>query len=824
MLPQFLMLDFETRSAVSIDLSYRRYCDHSSTGILCLGLQFPGQRARVQTPLAGPVFSWEDGDTCPPEIVFAIQNNIPIYAHNVTFDREVYRRVCVIKLGWPPIPEHLWHCTLAIASYYSMPRSLAQLGAALDLQSQKDKEGSKVLKQACKPRRPRKDEIKKWIEAGGTEDNLPYFWWEDSVRLQRIYEYCRMDLETQTEVLLTLGPLPPDRRRDWELDQVINERGIPCDWGALVVVNTKVEESLAGYNQRVRQLTATPAYPNGMVQTLNQRQKILDWLDLQGIPAVSLDKENVQILLDRADVTGNARELLTMRQEAGKSSLAKLETMIEKCDDDWRVRHSMLYHGAHTGRWTGQGIQPHNFPRDAMDAETATAFHEALRRGEVLISAGSLPETVSQALRSFFQARPGYRILASDFAAIEARVTAWVSGCSLLLSAFNAGKCVYRQFASRATGIPEEKIGKKDPERQLGKVAVLGLGYGMGGTARGGEPSKFQVTAQKQYGITLTEDQSASIVKLFRETYWEIPQLWEQLGNAFLDAIEYRTQARCGWVTCGCSSDGRWAYVILPSGRVIWYRDPEISVTKSRNGRKQRTASYMGVDSVTRKWCRMHTWGGTLTENCLAWDTLVVTDSGVKEIVCVSKDDKVWDGMEWVSHDGLVDKGVRQVISFEGVVCTKDHKILTNIGWHEAWFVKNFMQPDQAYAAVTSIDWHEEIEVRGERKFVPDFEPVYDLKNTGPRHRFTIVSPKTGQYLIVHNCVQAISADILFESIRRTEEAGYNVVLSVHDEVVAEAPNHLPTDRFHELMRMVPAWAPGLPIECETTEAERYGK
>lgn len=684
----FLTIDFETRSAVDIKAaSYRRYATHPSTGILCLGMQWRDRPASVMIPPSGQPTFIPGMSNCPIEIRHAIENRLPIYAHNIAFDRTIYEEICVKKLGWPAIPTELWRDTIAIASYYAMPRGLDQLTKALGCAYTKDTKGGRVLKQVCKPRKPRKAERLRWEQTGRPLSQMPYLWYEDSVRLHTVYEYCRRDVEAQTECLLRLGPLPADRHADWSFDQMINARGVPLDIGSVIDANRLIESTFQEYNQKIAYATKTMADPQGAVQAVTQRDRIIDWCQGQGFEIDSLKKDVLEKTLERNDVPPLVRYVLTLRSEAGKSSLGKIETMLDLVDDDWRVRDTLVYHKASTGRWAGRGIQPHNFPRECLDAEQAERFHFLLNSGLPLDEFGTtIPELLTQCLRSFIKATDGNSLFISDFAAIESRVLAWLARCPLILQAYHNGVCVYRQFAERATGKPYDKIGKNDFERRLGKVAVLGLGYGMGGKARNGEASKFQQTAAGPgYRVELTEFQSEQIVKLFRTMYPEIPALWRDLEKGMMAAIETMRPQRVGFVTIGCN--GQWAWIQLPSGRCIWYNSPRIERVM-RFEKMQNQITFMGINPRTKKWMREATWGGTLAENV----------------------------------------------------------------------------------------------------------------------------------------TQAVAGDILIAAMKRTENAGYPNILSVHDEVVAEAPSDASLDKFHEIMKIVPAWAPGLPIDCESHRSQRYGK
>jgi DNA polymerase len=691
---KFLTIDFETRSPVDLrSASTVRYASHPETDILCLGMKWNDRPASALSPLKGRYVL--DGSLRPIEIQHAIENRLNICVHNWSFERRIYRHICVARWGWPDIPDELVVDTAAVCRYYAIPAKLEAAAKALGLESQKDMEGNRVMLQLSKPRKPRKKEVADWLKTHDTLDGFPTLWWEDETKLNRVIEYCMKDLVTQEQLFLKIGKLPPARDVEWRFDEMVNERGVPVDWGGLLAASQVIEQSMAGYCEKLKVITATPSCPEGMVTSPTQRKKILDFCDLMGWSMVSTNKESVEDALSSSALPDKVREVLTIVQDAGKSSLGKVETMLDLTDDDWRIRDSLAWHGAATGRKAGRGMQPQNFPRDAMGDEEATKFHELLAGPDALENLEfcyqsslmvnepqSIPDVVSSALRSFIRAEDGKSLFISDFSNIETRNLAWVADCRLLNEAFSTGKCPYRQFASRVYNITPDSIAKGSQERQLGKVAVLGLGYGMG-------HAKFQATAAAPpYNIELSEDRAKEIVKLYRETYPEVPKFWQACEAGFLKAINENSQVQVGKVSFG--SNGEWGWIILPSGRPIWMREPRVNRVPDRwrEGKTRLEITYMGVDSKTKQWVRRGTYGGSLCES----------------------------------------------------IC------------------------------------------------------------------------------------QGIAACLLQESLHRLEANGYPVILSVHDECVVEAPEHMPLDRFDVLMKARPNWAIDLPVECESHKSKRYGK
>lgn len=609
MLPLALTADFETRSEVELkNASYHRYAGHISTGVLCLGLQFLDQpHATVWRPFKSVATRY---DPEPEELIYAIENRIPIYCHNTCFDRRIHEEYCVKRLGWRPVPPELWRDTMAICAYYALPQGLDKAANALGLGG-KDKPGASALKKVSRPRKPRKKEIINWMKNPARAFiDMPTLWYEDKERLDLVADYCGNDVELQTGILRKLGPLPAARLKDWQFCMMINERGIYCDLEHLRLTNAMVDHCMEGADEQLVELTKDSIRPKGRITSVNSAKQFHEWLGMQDVFLGDLKKETVEEAQHNPQYSDKVRKVLSIRANAGKSSLSKISKMMNLADDDSRLRDGMVYHGASTGRLSGRAYQPHNFVRDALDEEEAELFHQWLDMKTSLFDWCRRPGSaryLSRALRSYLRASPGHKLYISDFAAIEPRITAWLANVPSLLQAFSRGECVYNQFASMATG--REITSKKAPERQLGKAAVIGLGYGMGW-------QKFIATAAKApYFVVLTESESKRIVGLYRSAYHQIPEFQKALEKTLKEAIRHRATLKCGRITIGANAD--WAWIVLPSGRAIWYYKPILSKVDNpwQAGKKMESVTYFTVDSQTKQWRRTSTYGGKIVEN-----------------------------------------------------------------------------------------------------------------------------------------------------------------------------------------------------------------
>lgn len=667
-----LTLDLETRSTVNLKTcSYRRYAGHETTGILCIGLQFLEEpEASVELP-AHVIF--RPGDPCPQKVLYAIEHRIPVYAHNCPFDKRVWRAQAE-KLGWPDIPEELWRDSMAICSYYHLPRKLEKVALALELDVQKDMEGHRVMLTLSKPKKPTKKQVEKYAAKGVPEDRIPLMWVEDPEKLRINAEYCRKDVQVQTCLLKTLGHLPPERLRDWQMDQVINERGAPGDMNSLLTTLVIIEQEMAKVQEEVQKVT-TGISGQAAVSSVNARDQILRYLQQHGIDLGSLRKDDVASALKRDDLGETVRRVLELRASAGKASIKKVLSMYDNIDVDGRLRDALVWHKASTGRWAGARWQPHNFPRDCMKEEDANEFHHMIATepdppGHFAEQTWGYRheffDQISKALRSYIRAEPGKRLLISDFSSIESRVLAWLAGAITMLDAYHKGECVYSQFASR---VYAREIKTKGPERQLGKAAVLGLGYGMGevkfietAAATPGVPDisvKKAVTVFDRWSGETEKVMTHAkiIVDLYRKTYPEIPRFWNNCEAAFIFAVQNQTQIPVGRVIFGAK--GKWGYIILPSGRTIWYYDPKIISAKNPwNGKMQPKLTHMTVDERAN-FTRRSTWGGTLVENItqgVAADFLIAAIHRVESVGRYPVILSVHDEVISESSEGTVDE------------------------------------------------------------------------------------------------------------------------------------------------------------------------
>lgn len=599
-----LLIDFESRSRADLTKTGQHvYARHESTEVMCLGWKIIGEKK--SQVLTMPQVYLNDGTS---DFRYAVKHAEHVVAHNAAFEQAMWRH-CLLqttKLGsvLPDLPPEKWLCTLSFCSILSLPRSLEKAGQALNLNVKKDTEGRKLLLQMCKPRRPIND-IQKWVE-----------WVETDAALKRLYEYCDVDLWTEEEVYLRTAPYKPFtqfERRLWVLDQIINQRGFHIDLPL-------VERTLRLIKQEESELTKELQLKTfGWVKTSKQVKNLRDFLKDQGFDIPNLQKKTVDDTLAEVVKNGlikdeNVIDVLKIRQSLGKSSTSKYEAFVARVDPlDTRVRDNLLFHGASTGRWSGSGVQPQNFPRGTVKM-TADAIKD--------LQSEDLPmlrilyrrpmELFSSALRGMIIASPGHELFCADFASIEARVLLWLAGDTAGLQEYEKGLDTYITMAGTVYQCDWRDIAKEyeaegfSERRQLGKKVILACGYQMG-------VKKF-IQSCKDDGLTVSESTATRAHAAFKEKYPLVPQLWTNYEKAAIFATLNKgkkiTTNKVTWYV-----DREFLFAQLPSGRKLAYYKPEIRNEETPWGEMRPKLYVWTVDSKTKQWVQRAVYGGLLTEN-----------------------------------------------------------------------------------------------------------------------------------------------------------------------------------------------------------------
>ena len=568
-----LHLDIETYSSAPLPkCGVYRYCDSPDFEILLLSYAFDDEPV-ITVDLAC-------GERLPEEFLQALENtNVLKIAHN-----SVFERVCFSKHLGHWLDPSQWRCTMVMAWYSTLPGRLADVAVVLNVTEKKMEEGKDLIRYFSVPCKPTKTN-------GGRTRNLPQHAPEKWAMYKK---YNAQDVETERAVykVLLSHPLPEPEWKLYALDQRINDRGVRVD---KLLVKQAMAVDLAFSQQAFQRAQALTGLENpGSVSQLKA------WLADMDMPMESLSKRIVQE--KSAEAEGIVKELLELRLELSKTSIKKYEAMARTVCKDGRV-HGMLQFGgaSRTFRWAGRLVQLQNVPQNHLpDLRLARDIVKHGDEEQLEMLFGSVPNTLSELIRTAFIPKDGCRFIVADFSAIEARVLAWLAGEEWVLEEFRGKGKIYEATASRMFHIPQETIVKGHPNyeyRQKGKQAVLSCGYGGG------------VGALKAMGAKMPEEEMQPLVDSWRAANPHIVQFWYALGNAASEVIEKHNSVRVGKVKVYWR-DNR-LLIRLPSGRDLCYLSPRFVVNRFGS----RGIGYLAA-SANGKMELQETFGGKIVENC----------------------------------------------------------------------------------------------------------------------------------------------------------------------------------------------------------------
>jgi DNA polymerase len=557
-----LVLDLETTSIADLrKTGAHAYAEHPDTRVtvLCFAVDH------------GPVETWISG-SLPISFIKAVNSGAIVVAHNYLFEFNIYQQKLVPQ-GWPVIPLRQWSCTMGRALVAGYPASLELAGRAAGLSIQKDHSARDLMLRFARPR-----------------SLNPTVWWHDTdpVRFKALQDYCVQDVLAERELDQVLPELSPRERLVFELDHLINQRGIGIDHPLVAELAALADTARDRLTQDIIRLT------NGQVRSLNQVAQLREWLKFQGQDTPDLRRATVQRLLAGMPLKP-ARIALQARLDASRSSTAKLTAIASARSYDGRVRGCFQYYGAsRTGRWAGRRLNPQNMFRGSIqDVPAALRVIQARPSPEDLdlLFEDSALGVIASCLRSTIVAGPLCRFAIADFSQIEARVLAWLAGQQDALGVFRAKGDIYVETA-RAIG---------STNRLLGKVLSLACGFGMG-------PEKFMATALG-YGLVLTLHEAIAAVRAWRGLNSRIVALWWDAHKALLRVVRAGpgTIEQNGYITFIHRQGALLAR--LPSGRHLVYRHPKIET----NDQGWDEFTYMG--SLGNSWTRLRAWPGKTVEN-----------------------------------------------------------------------------------------------------------------------------------------------------------------------------------------------------------------
>ena len=587
-----LSLDLETYSDLNLaKCGVYKYAESPAFEILLFGYAVDGGPVQV-VDLA-------QGESIPEEILDALTDDtVTKWAFNANFERVCLSRH-LTDLGRSldpfydqhPLSQECarflnpagWKCSMVWSAYLGLPLSLEGVGAVLNLDNQKMKEGRELIRYFCIP-------CKETKANGGRTRNLPQHA-PEKWNLFKSYNKRDVEVEMAIQQRLQKYPVPEKVWEEYHLDQEINDRGIAIDLELArqaVALDAQSRESLMA---ALKERTGLEN-PNSVLQ-------MLDWLEQHGMKTDSLGKKNVQELLKTAQEP--LRSVLLLRQKLAKSSVKKYQAMEMTACKDGRARGMFQFYGANrTGRFAGRHIQLQNLPQNHLP--DLSEARELVRQGnyEALdMLYESIPDVLSQLIRTAFVPRKGMKFVVSDFSAIEARVISWLAGERWKSEAFAAGKDIYCSTASQMFGVPVVKHGINGNLRQKGKIAELACGYG-------GSVGALKAMGALDMGIP--EEELGNLVQSWRSANPHIVDFWWQVDGAVKTAIKQRVPVWVNNIRFSCKSGV--LFIELPSGRRLSYVKPRIGENKFGG----ESVTYEGI-GATKNWKRLESYGPKFVEN-----------------------------------------------------------------------------------------------------------------------------------------------------------------------------------------------------------------
>lgn len=641
---KILWLDLETYSETPIKNGTHAYAENVEIMLFAWAID------------SDPVQIWDvtTNANIPLELRLALKNpDVLIYAHNSHFDRTVLNHAMP---GVAAGGVERWRDTMVRALAHGLPGSLGDLCDILSVSQDKakDKAGKQLIQLFCKPR-PKNSTIRR-----ATAKTHPVEW-------QRFVEYAGLDIDAMREIdkKLPSWNYSGQELALWHRDQRINDRGVFMDVQLADAAVTAVEMEQKVLAKRTRELT------DNEVQAATQRDAMLKHIaEAFGIELPDMQASTLQRRVNDPDLPFELRELLAIRLQASSTSTSKYKTLMKGVSRDGRLRGTLQFCGAsRTGRWAGRLFQPQNLPRPTLKQAEIDFGIEALKAGCADLLYDDVMQLTSSALRGCIMAPAGKKLVVSDLSNIEGRVLAWLAGEKWKLQAFRdydtiigtdekgeairAGHDLYKLAYAKSFGVAPDEVDKD--QRQVGKVQELALGYEGGVGAF--------LTFSLAYNIDLEEMASAAIANIprnildeaIRAYEWAVKQkrtyglskrayvvcdsfkrLWREAHSATfsfwkeIDQATRRAIATPG-ITISCRKlklrrDGSWLRIQLPSGRVVCYPGARIDDSGK--------ISYMGINTYSRKWQRLQTYGGKLAENvtqATARDVMAANMPGVED-------------------------------------------------------------------------------------------------------------------------------------------------------------------------------------------------
>lgn len=592
-------IDFETRSAIDLaDQGLDIYANDPTTEVLCMAYGINPQ----------------DVDICNPKdkflynpVIAHVEQGGKIQAWNAMFEYAIWNCVCVPKYGWPPLKLEQCIDTMAIAAANNIPQSLGDAAIFMDSAHQKDTRGRYLIQKLCKP-----------LHRRGVSSDLKPEFNEDPVLMSELFTYCEQDVRTEQAIVANLRPLTAAEQEVYTLTQQINDRGVPVDPIELQNACKAVVDAQASIDAQCVALTGFKP---------SERAKLLGWINrmVPHAPLPDLTAETVEKML-QSNIFESIKKVLRLRQEGSQTSVAKYAKMME-IQREGRIRNTLVYHGASTGRWASRGgLNLQNIARPSLeDLEIEAAIPRVFNDG-----IGTMQE-LSSLVRSAIVAPEGKTFVDVDFSSIENRVGVWLAGQNDKVELFRKGLDEYKVFASTSLyHVPYEDVTKD--QRQISKSAVLGAMFGQG--------AKGLVKYAEGMGVKLSEGEAKNAVDNYRSSYSKVKLLWAACESAAIDAVQnpgvgYAAGQK---IKMKCAKEALWMQ--LPSGRLICWQRPQLELLTTPWGSEKLGVTVHSQNTYTRQWTRNALIGSSIFQSAvqgtardfLADATLNITKVGYEVI------------------------------------------------------------------------------------------------------------------------------------------------------------------------------------------------
>lgn len=569
---RILAIDIETFSDVDlIKCGVYAYADSPAFEVLLFAWAFDDDETQI-ADLA-------QGEVIPADVVEAIMDtDVVKTAFNANFER-----VCLGRHLEYYLPSVSWHCSAVQAALLALPRSLEDVGAVLGLDRQKIKEGKELIRYFCLPCKPAKSNQER-------KRNLPMHAPE---KWEQFKKYCIRDVEVEKEIRMKLHRflIPEQEQAIYHLDQEINDRGIEVD--------RELVEQAISCDLLHKDIVTQRAYELTGLENPNSVSQLKSWLGENGVEVTSLSKKAVADLIIESE--GEVKEALRLRLLLAKTSVKKYEAIKRSLCRNGRVHGLLQFYGANrTGRWAGRLVQVQNLPQNHMqDLELARSLVKKGRYEDVELLYDSIPNVLSELIRTAFVPKVGCRFIVADFSAIEARVLAWLAGEEWRLEVFRTHGKIYEASASAMFHVPVAEVTKGSALRQKGKISELALGYGGAAGA---------LISMGALDMGIREEELSELVSSWRSANSHITKFWWDADAAAIQAVKEKKPIRIGRILFEYQSG--ILFVTLPSGRRLSYVKPRLELNKfGRMG-----LVYEGIGE-SGKWGSLETYGPKLVEN-----------------------------------------------------------------------------------------------------------------------------------------------------------------------------------------------------------------